>query len=185
MRLQLKELIDLGVDLREEPPRHLSGGTRRRVFCRWCLWSGFLIVGVAFLVLGLVLLVVGVTRRLHEGPGAGPLLLMGYVCVGLSVPMLLAGMLPVRSVTRLLERGVFARATVLAAKPIDALEPSAPNAWQVQLQFTDRLGRQHFVSQVLTAEELAHADGAAGVFVLYDDEQPQRLTVLAGTSDRA
>jgi len=38
---------------------------------------------------------------------------------------------------------------------------------------------------VLTAEELARADGAEGLFVLYDDEQPQRLTVLAGTSDRA
>jgi len=183
--LRLEELVDLGVDLREEPPRHLSGWTRRRIFCRWCLWSGFLILGVTFLVLGVVLLVVGVTRRLPEGAGAGPLLLMGYVCAGLSVPMLLAGLLPVRSVTRLLERGVFARATVLAAEPSDPMDPGPPSAWRVRLRFTDRLGRQHVVSHVLSAEELARADGAEGLFVLYDDEQPQRLTVLAGTSGRA
>jgi len=183
MRLWLDELNDLRVDLRDEPPRHLTGYTRWLIFYRWCLWSGFLIAGVVSLALGVALLTVGAMRR-GDGLGtAAHFFIMGYLCAGLSLPMLLAGLLPMVSVTRLLEHGAVSRVLVLGASPADPLEPPPPTAWRVRLRFFDHRGREQVVSQVLSTEELGRAHSKAGLFILYDSRDPSRVAVLADTPE--
>ena len=265
MRIAYEDLAGLGVDLRQPPPRPLDWGLRWLIFKRWCLWSGFTVVGVLFAGLAVGLVALGVrltlsqrelTRRgllspgtvLEKEPARSPLLpleprgrgyltvryhfrargrlvegavslppgearrvsagaqvtvrylperpavsrlegfrgrslsaellLFGYLCAGLALPLLVAGLLPGVVVAGLVSRGAFARATVVEVEAVDLLEPGRKEDWRVRFEYLDGEGRSRAGEETLVGRRWSRPEVGSQVVILFDSRRPARRIVV-------
>lgn len=106
------------------------------------------------------------------------LLLFGYLCGGLAVPFVVAGLLPAVVVAGLVRRGAFAGATVTGVEAVDLREPGLREDWRVRLQYPDGEGGSRVGEETLPGHRWSRPQVGSEVVVFFDTRRPTRRVVV-------